>query len=405
MLEYAVVGAGSLYFIIDFFTHYSTDKVIRKFNNIMKATGVKNKNESTYKALKAIKKQYGFDLIISLPDALSYKKLEDKLPEIESGLRCIAQIEWKRFDGCAYLKTAMQEYDENKRFSPVETKGQWELFFGETYFLDKLKSDMRNFPHVLIAGSTGTGKSRCLFIALTNLLYQYNNVDLYLAQISDKKDLKKFAYYQQTKYFAQSLQTADQLIKYLLDMQKERNRQLDKYNMNNIDEYNKRFKDNPMNYAYLVIDEYASLMPGETKAVDANFNIKKRMLYNLNELQRQARSAGLFILSSLQRPDKSNLDPNTKNLYNTKVAFRANNIASSKVLVDDGSVFNLPNREALFIESEHRILKTPFIDDKLIKVLLVEKYVENHKYIDVFPKTNPQNVLPMKKSKGVVRKC
>jgi hypothetical protein len=110
---------------------------------------------------------------------------------------------------------------------------------------------------------------------ITNLLYWYDGVDLYMAMTSDKKDLQKFCHYKQCRYFAQNFQTTDQLIKYLLNLQHERNKELNKYNMNNIGEYNKRFPDKAMKYSYLVIDEFASLMPGESEKVDPYYTISE----------------------------------------------------------------------------------------------------------------------------------
>jgi S-DNA-T family DNA segregation ATPase FtsK/SpoIIIE len=410
-----LAGIGACIVTIDKLWDRDRREVKRKFRQIMQGAGVKNRLERTYQVLKVFKTQYGFDMLISLPKGLSYDKLEKLIPEIEAGLGCVTEMEWKRFKECAYLKVAVSDYDSNKKFEPVPTKGPWEMYFGETYFLEELKADMREMPHVLYAGSTGTGKTRGIFIAITNLLYWYDDIELYLAQVSDKKDLQKFAHYKQTKYFAQNLQTTDQLLKHLLQEQQRRNKLLNQYDFNNIDEYNKRFKDDPLKYIYLVFDEAASLMPGENKDVDPNYSIKKRIIFNLNELQRQARSAGMFIISSLQRPDKNNLDPNTKNLFNIKVAFRANNIASSKVLTDDDSVYNLPNREALFMGSTQKTLKTPFIDDNTIRQLLQGKYEKEHKYINIFPEESeePENkVVPFEgkkqksqKSKGVLPKC
>jgi S-DNA-T family DNA segregation ATPase FtsK/SpoIIIE len=413
MFEYIALAFGSVYMAADYIKNYEIYRVKSKFKDVMKGVGVKNKQEQTFEALKVIKTKYGFDLIISIPRGLSYEKLEKLIPEIEAGLGCVTEMEWKRFKNCAFMKAAIDEYDEKKRYMPVTTAGPWEMYFGETYFLEQIKADMRDYPHALYAGSTGTGKTRGIFIAITNLLYWYDDVELYLAQVSDKKDLQKFAHYKQTQYFAQNLQTTDQLLKYLLQEQQRRNKLLNQYDMNNIDEYNKRFKDEQLRYIYLVFDEAASLMPGENKDVDPNYTIKKRIIFNLNELQRQARSAGMFIISSLQRPDKNNLDPNTKNLFNIKVAFRANNIASSKVLTDDDSVYNLPNREALFMGSKQKILKTPYIDDDLIRQLLWSKYEKDHKYINIFPDIpEEEKVVPFEskmlvsqKSKGVLQKC
>jgi hypothetical protein len=406
-----LAGIGACLYTIDRFWDRDRREIKRKWRQIMKGTGKKNKMEQTYEILKIIQTQYGFDMLISLPLGLSYDDLEELIPAIESGIGCVSEIEWKRFDNCAYLKAAMQEYDEKKKFKPVSTEGPWEMYFGETYFLEQLKADMRDLPHVLYAGSTGTGKTRGIFIAITNILYWYDDIELYLCQVSDKRDLKKFSQYSQVCYFAQNLQTTDQLLKYLLQEQQRRNKLLNQYDFNNIDDYNKRFKDDQLKYIYLIFDEAASLMPGENKDVDPNYTVKKRIIFRLNELQRQARSAGIFIVTSLQRPDKSNLDPNTKNLFNVKVAFRANNIASSKVLTDDDSVYNLPNREALFMGSRQKILKTPYIDDALIRELLQDKYEKDHKYINIFPEDpEEKKVIPFEnkqpqKSKGVQKKC
>jgi hypothetical protein len=347
--------------------------------------GVRNKQKESLRIYKVIKRKYGYDLIVPLTNGLSYEGLEKLKPVIETGLRAVIEMEWKRWEGCAYLKAATSEYDDKKKYEPVETSGPWELYCGETYFLEKLKADMTELSHILTAGSTGSGKSCCIFIIITNLLYFHDNVDLYLAQVSDKKDLQKFAHYKQTRYFAQNLQTTDQLIKYLLKLQNDRNKELNRYSLNNIGEYNAKFKSKAMNYAYLAIDEFASLMPGDSEKIDPDYTLKKRIIFNLHELMRQARSAGIFVITSLQRPDKSNLDPNIKNLLNIKIAFRANNIASSKVLTDDDSAYNLPNREALFMGSFQKTLKTPFINDSIIKELLKPKYEKNHKYVNIWP--------------------
>jgi S-DNA-T family DNA segregation ATPase FtsK/SpoIIIE len=389
-------------------------KVVKTWNEIMDGAGIQNKLEKSYKILKTIPKRYGWDIIISLPKGLSYKKLEELLPVIESGIGCVSELEWKRFNNCAHMKMAMEDYDSVKKFKPVKTAGPYELYFGETFFLEQIIANLKEMPHVLVAGATASGKSRCVFIALTNLLYWYdeNEVEMYLMQVSDKKDLQKFAQCKQTKYFAKNLQTTDQLLKYMLVEMKERNKRLGF--LNNIYEYNEQHPSETIRTCYVVIDEGARLMPGE-KGIDPEYEIKKRIMANLIHLTQEGRSAGIYIIESLQRPDKANLDPNIKANFNIKIGFRANNTASSKVMADDDSLHNLPNREALFMGSEYKTLKTPFIDDILIKSILHDKFEENHKYINIFPEesvTSENKVLPIeggkqksKKSKGVLLKC
>jgi hypothetical protein len=404
-----IVGAVACVYVANKLYDRERRQIKKKFKMIMEGCGVKNKYDQYYEVLKIIQKKYGFDMIISIPKGLSYETLEKKLPEIEAGLAAVVEMEWKRFENCAYLKAACNDYNSKTKFVPVKTAGAWELYFGDTFFFEKLIADMKEMPHVLIAGATASGKSRCVFIAITNLLYWHDDVELFLAQVSDKKDLQKFAHYKQTQFFAKNLQTTDQLIKYLLQTMKNRNDKLG--TLNNIYEYNKLHPKDIMNTIYFVIDEGARLMPGE-KNIDPDYEIKKRIMANLIHLLQEGRSAGIYVLECLQRPDKNTVDPNAKANYNIKIGFRANNTASSKVMADDDSLHNLPNREALFMGSEYKTLKTPYIDDKLIKQLLQSKYEENHKYIEIFPREKetmkePQNnIVPIKsqKNKGVIRK-
>jgi S-DNA-T family DNA segregation ATPase FtsK/SpoIIIE len=379
MIEYAVVGGYAAYRL---WKMRKTIWLKLKWKNII--DHMSKDEKANYELLKIIETQYGFHCFVSLPPGSSYDKFQKAIPAIEAGIGCVAESEWERFDHYTDLKMATIDYDSSKPFKPVSTK-EYELYCGETFFLESLMPDMREYPHILTAGSTGTGKSRCMFIIITNLLYNHDNVDVFLAQVSDKKDLEKFCHYKQIKYFAKNLQTAYQLLSYLLKMQKERNKELNRYHLNNISEYNNKFPNKKFNYVYLFIDEFSRLMPGENENIDQYFSLKKKIIFTLNELLTQSRSAGIFFITSLQRPDRANLDPNIKNLLNIKIAFRANNIASSKVLTDDDSAWNLPNREALFIGSYQKILRTPYIDDNIIKDLLKDKLEHDHKYINIHP--------------------
>lgn len=384
MIEYAIVGVFGAYEGVKYLINHIGEMQLRtKWRELINSLDKKKDEKHDYQLLKVIKTQYGFQCLISLPAGSSYDEFEKIIPKVESWIGCVSENEWKRFDHCIELKLATAEYDEDEPFEPVQTVGPWELFCGETYFREKLKADMTEMAHILTAGSTGSGKSCCLFIIITNLAYWHDDIDIYLAQVSDKQDLAKFKNLKQTRYFAHNLQTTDWLIQYLLKLQNDRNKELNKYGLDNIGQYNKRFKSHPMRYSYLFIDEFSSLMPGENKNIDPNYTIKKRIIYNLHELIRQARSAGIFVITSLQRPSKDNLDPSIKNLLNVKIAFRANNIASSKVLLDSEEAWNLPNRTALYIGSYQKILKTPKINDEIMNKYLDLKRERDHKYIKI----------------------
>jgi S-DNA-T family DNA segregation ATPase FtsK/SpoIIIE len=374
-------------------------KFCLKWEQVMLKAGIKNSKDETFIIQKIIaQEKYGKDLEVKLVDGLTYKKLEDAIPVIESNFNCVTELEWKRFDGIGYLKMAEEDFDQKTPFVPVETK-PYELYFGQTFFRENITADMTDMPHVLIEGATGSGKSRCFFIALTNLLYWHEDIDLYLAQTSDKKDLQKFAYVKQCKYFARDLQHTDQLVKYLLDIQKERNQILAKYGLDNIGDYNKKFPSKRMKYIYFCIDEFKSLNPPEEKTIDPQgYVIKSRIMYNLCNLIQESRSAGIFMILCIQRPDKASIPPQIKQYLNILVAFRANNKSTSKVMTDDERAWNLPNREAIFMGSTDKTMKTVFIDNAVIKKYLKNRIEENHEYVNIYEKKGEEQSKPKTKT-------
>lgn len=373
-----------------------------KWQKIMLKAGIKNHDNETFIINKIISKDkdgkdlaYGKDLIIELTEGLSYKKLEETIPIIESNFNCVTEIDWQRFKGCAYLKMADEDFNEKEPFKPIETKSH-ELYFGQTFFREYITADMKSMPHVLIEGATGSGKSRCFFIALTNLIHNHDDIDLYLAQTSDKQDLKKFANVRQCCYYAKDLQHTDQLIKHLLSIQKERNQLLAKLGLDNIGDYNKKFPSKKMNYIYFCIDEFKSLNPPVEKGVDPQgYTIKNRIMFNFSNLIQESRSAGIFMILCIQRPDKASIPPVIKQYLNILVAFRANNKSTSKVMVDDERAWNLPNREAIFMGSTDKTMKTMFIDNNVIKKYIKDKIENEHEYVDIYGNKKDDKVIKL----------
>lgn len=381
-----IIGAGAIggwcaYRLI----HFQEITVKRNWVDTMqRAVGTKD-NKPVYSILKLIKNRYGFDAIISIPKGLSYEKLESLTPEIESGIGCVLDMEWKRYDYCAYAKMAMSDFDEKEEFTPVGLPNT-ELYFGETLFREHVTADMLELPHVLIVGATGSGKSRCFFIVLTNLIAAHDDIDLYGIQVSDKKDLEKFAHVKQCKYFARNLQTADMLMQYLCRLKEERNREINKYKLNNFMDYNEKFPDKKMNAVYIAVDEFEKLMYSADDDIDVEGNkIKKRIIYNFRQLLNESRSAGMYAILCEQRPDRVNMDPNIKMNCNVIVGFRANNKATALTMTDDTRTLKLNNRTALFLGSYDKYMQTLYIDDDIIKKYIGPKVEPNHKYVNIRP--------------------
>jgi S-DNA-T family DNA segregation ATPase FtsK/SpoIIIE len=92
-----------------------------------------------------------------------------------------------------------------------------ELKPNELLFCENVIVDMNKFPHCLIGGDTGTGKSRVLLTILTQLISYNDNVDLHLLQVR-KNDLGVFKNCKQVKTFSKTL---DDVLDCLVDLDEE----------------------------------------------------------------------------------------------------------------------------------------------------------------------------------------
>lgn len=373
--------------LADTILNRDTKKLKNEWNTAM-AYGEKTKNTKGqhFEILKTIKKKYGYDCIVSLPFGKSYEDFEEKIPIIQTNLRCVGiTSEWKRTDGCAYVRLITKEWDEFAPFEPVKVKPHEVFLSGTEYYKDVI-SDMRYFPHILVSGSTGSGKSVFIFSMLLNLIVNHtaNDVNLYLTQISDKKDLRVFKDVEQVKYYADSLEQSATMLSYLLNEMIRRNTLISKYkDINNLYEYNKKFKNKKLPYIYCVTDEFAFYMPDDLDS-PKEVGLKNHCLTCFLRMSKEARSAGIILITGLQRPDKENMPPIFKSLLCTRVAFGQNNTASSLVVIDDGEAVNLEPREAIVLLGNKRYkMKIPYLDMNMINEYAYEYSKEKPKYVDI----------------------
>lgn len=359
---------------------------INKWKLTMKYNGIKNKNEQTFEVLKYIPKKYGCDAIISLPLGLSYEDLFNIKDVIESSLSGIVDMEWKQFDNCIYLKFAKEQVTDDYKYTPIKTK-PWELVLGITPFMEIVKSDMSKNPMTLVSGSNNSGKTYCVLTALTNLVNQHDTseIELYLAQISNKKDLRKFANVKQCKYYAETPEKALLMYKHIHNILVRRNMIFNNVKegyVDNVFEYNKRFPKKKLSFIYVVADEFSFYMPSSVDSEEVTL-WKQQCLDLIFQIIKEGRSAGVYLIASLQRPDRQNMESSTKSQFNTKVIFKQNNNASSLVVCDSDEATKLKQREAIVWMDDKKLMKTMYLDNKMIEQYISDKIEKDHKYLNL----------------------
>ncbi|MHB9946973.1 hypothetical protein CF095_16560 [Clostridium botulinum] len=404
--EFALAGA-----LVGGYNYIISSK--RKVKKIIKDT-LEN-NNLDYKVINIDNTENGYKIIISLY-GVGFEKLENAKDLLESSLGSYVEIQQNENLKTATIYVIEERLTDNYTFKPIKVK-PYELFIGKTYTLKDVILNMRDLPHVLFSGINSSGKTLCMVTALVNLIHynSHRDIELFLAQVSAKKDLRKFKDIKQCRGYADNLVKAYDMFQYLYHTMEKRismfNGIKSKY-VDDIYEWNKAFPKRKMRIVYLAMDEFTSYMPDSLDSKE-DAELKTKCLDLLVKLIQQSRCTGIYVLASLQRPDKESLPPRLKAQFNCKVSFKQSNIASSLVVTDSEKAFNLkPRREAIVNADEEYLIKTLYIDNKMIKDILEphidmehKNYYNYKKDISIEAKT-PVEVEPKKKkSKSRVKIC
>ncbi len=265
------------------------------------------------------------------------------------------------------------------KYKPVKLNEN-EVFTGYSQIGEVVKVDMNDFPHMLISGDTGTGKSRFLFMLLTNLIANSENIDLYMAQIR-KSDLRVFKDTKQVKYISSTLEDTKEMLTFLNNECKKREGIIDKWlykGIYNIADYKEKYKhDKTMNYIYIILEEFSYFSVAKSDSKEEK-QLKEEILGLLKQLINVGRSVGIFIITALQKPTNDSIPTNIRNQLTTKVAFRLADKNTSMIVLNSESAVNLKNREAIIRTASEQLSKMPFINHDII-MNCIKSYIERNK--------------------------
>ena len=205
--------------------------------------------------------------------------------------------------------------------------------------------DLATMPHVLVAGTTGSGKSVCLNSVLVSFLYKASPDEVKLMMIDPKR--VEMAMYADLPHLVHPVVTETSLAKTALEWavaeMDGRYDCLAKFGVKNIKAYNKKlasFGDErpqeyadlkPMPYLVIVIDELADLMLTAGKDVEG-------CLVRLAQL---ARAAGIHLIVATQRPSTNVVTGLIKANITNRIAFNVASGIDSRVVLDTPGAENL----------------------------------------------------------------
>lgn len=238
-----------------------------------------------------------------------------------------------------------------------ETTMELPCAIGKTIANEVFMFDLTKAPHILMAGSTGQGKSVALNAMILSLLYKKHPAELNLV-LMDPYGVEFGMYAQIAKQFLASLpnepvivSNSAQAISTLNSLCKEMEARYDLLKMacvRNVQEYNNKFVNRQLNpavghrfmpYIVVVIDEYGDFI--EEKGQDFETPIV--------QLAQYARAVGIHMIISTKRPTNDIITGAIKANIPTRIAFRLPERIDSQVILDcDGAEELLGNGDMLF---------------------------------------------------------
>ena len=253
----------------------------------------------------------------------------------------------------------LREIISNDKFKSKDIK--LPIALGKSISGLPIVGDLTSMPHLLIAGTTGSGKSVCINTIIVSLLYKLNP-DLCKLILIDPKMLELSAYEDIPHLLTPVITDAKKATSALGWTVREMNnryRLMSKVGVRNIDGYNGKHK-LKMPYIVVVVDEMSDLMLVAGKEIE-NY---------IQKLSQMARAAGIHIIMATQRPSVDVITGTIKANFPTRVSFQVSSkIDSRTILGEQGAEQLLGKGDMLFMSSANRIIRIhgPYVSEKEVE--------------------------------------
>ena len=253
----------------------------------------------------------------------------------------------------------LNEIISDERFNKREIK--LPVALGKSISGVPIVGDLSAMPHLLIAGTTGSGKSVCINTIILSLLYKYSPEKCNLILI-DPKMLELSAYEGIPHLLCPVITEAKKAtaaLGWAVKEMENRYKLMTSVGVKNIDGYNAKNKKH-MPYIVVMVDEMSDLMLIAGKEIE-NY---------IQRLSQMARAAGIHIIMATQRPSVDVITGTIKANFPTRISFQVSSkIDSRTILGEQGAEQLLGKGDMLFMSSANRIVRIhgPYVSENEIE--------------------------------------
>ena len=221
--------------------------------------------------------------------------------------------------------------------------------------------DLAAMPHLLIAGTTGSGKSVCINTIILSLLYKHGPDKCKFILVDPK--MLELSTYEGIPHLLCPVITeakrAASVLGWVVKEMESRYRLMTRVGVRNIDGYNAKHK-LPMPYIVVIVDEMSDLMLVASKEIEGY----------IQKLSQMARAAGIHIIMATQRPSVDVITGTIKANFPTRISFQVTSkIDSRTILGEQGAEQLLGKGDMLYMSTANRIVRihAPFVSENEIE--------------------------------------
>jgi S-DNA-T family DNA segregation ATPase FtsK/SpoIIIE len=311
-----------------------------------------------------------------------------------SGIRIVSPLPGRDTIGIEVpnLEKEMVRISELMMSDPeAEKRMKLPLYFGKDASGDSIIEDLSRMPHMLIAGTTGSGKSVCINSIIMAILMTRRPEDVRLILVDPK--MVEMAAFEQIPHLlcpiVNDMHKAEEILAWAATKMDERYEVLKEAGVKNIAGFNKLSKDEiyrrfqaetdedklhtPTNMPYyvIIIDELADLVMTSSKEVEEH----------IIRISQKARAVGIHLILATQRPSANVVTGLIKSNMPCRVSFRVASRQESRIVLDqNGAEVLLGQGDMLFLRPGCSTLvraQGTFIDDSEIHAIVEEIKAKN----------------------------
>ncbi|BAU24111.1 primosome, DnaD subunit [Caldimicrobium thiodismutans] len=255
-----------------------------------------------------------------------------------------------------YLKEILTEETFKKSNSPLT------FSLGKDLSGIPVVADLRKMPHLLIAGSTGSGKSIFIHSIILSILYKSTPEEVKFLMIDPKRI--ELSVYDGIPYLLHPVvlepNMATRALRWAVSEMERRYSLFEEFSVRNLESYNEEFEEK-LPYIVIIIDELADLMVVSSKEVETL----------LTRLAQMARAAGIHLIVATQRPSVDVITGLIKVNFPARISFQVTSKVDSRTILDtQGAERLLGAGDMLFMppgSSHLQRIHAPFVSEKEVK--------------------------------------